>query len=340
MSSTSADEVTLVPDPTFADDDTKASPTSSPPKTFFHLATKLRSTTFCKDGAIVGRTDDGEFVVFPMSCKSWQCEACRPAKVRRWEEIIKLGRPNRMLTLTVDPSNFSGPVAAREALNQAWTHLVANIRKMYTSRPTEYVRIHENHASGWPHMHILLRSPWINARWIKKRWSEAGIGKIVDIRAIDPEDITKQAKHLVKYLGKQFADLCQQNPHKRMINRSRRWLSVEQTATINAPKIEDVTSWKRLEKTPYWEVISDLALMGCLRIDRNPWSHAMRVTAPTEAKSLKGIDAGLLCCLFSANHDPPSQPPLDWSTGISHDHNSEIDATESKNENEQLSFFD
>ena len=70
-------------------------------------------------------------------------------------------------------------------------------RKM---RKLPFAAIMEAHESGYPHLHILLRSLWIDKRWLSEQMRDIADSPIVDIRRIDNR--AKVNGYVAKYAGK------------------------------------------------------------------------------------------------------------------------------------------
>lgn len=58
----------------------------------------------------------------------------------------------------------------------------------------------EAHESGWPHLHILMRSIWLDAEWLSDQMREISDSPIIKIKRID--DRAKINAYVAKYAGK------------------------------------------------------------------------------------------------------------------------------------------
>jgi hypothetical protein len=112
------------------------------------------------------------------------------------------------------------------------------MRKLKRRSPT-FLAVVEEHESGWPHLHILLRSGFIHHRIIREWW-EARTGSFqIDIRlAKGPRQV---ASYVSKYISK--------NP-ARYANVKRYWCSQD----WDPPKKEEDGS--RGEEVAWWETMS------------------------------------------------------------------------------------
>jgi hypothetical protein len=227
------------------------------------LAQREQNVERCKTGALIGVSRErGTAIVVPLSCKSWLCDRCRQTLRRHWEHVALAGEPERFITLTCDPKKYPSPLDAFRGLSRAFNRLCISIRKKYGK--FEFLRVWELHKSGWPHLHILQRGSYIPQEWLSSEWERLGGGPIVDIRKIN--DQSQTTKYIVKYMGKQFAELQRLWTGTRLISKSRGWVC--NPAKLVTKKILDGYQWAKLEY-PLWRILSDLALCGGEVISRN-----------------------------------------------------------------------
>lgn len=143
--------------------------------------------------------DTGEMADF--RCKSWDCKCCGYwMKMNLLEEIDRITeeRPelSRLLTLTVDPSNFSDREEAHREIGEAWNQLKAALRDKYGDFTHLWVR--EEQDNGYPHLHVLV-SRFLPQGEVSRLWSQTGAGEIVDIRQVEAR---KAGHYVAKYLAK------------------------------------------------------------------------------------------------------------------------------------------
>lgn len=132
-------------------------------------------------------------------CQSWDCPRCAPQRRKRLMKECALGEPNKMVTLTVNPKHFDGPDDAARALVLAWRRAREALKRWHGHRFVEGMAVFERHKSGWPHLHILVRSAFIPQRWLAG-YMRSRIGSpIVDVRKI------RGRKHAIRYVGKYIA---------------------------------------------------------------------------------------------------------------------------------------
>lgn len=122
------------------------------------------------------------------------------------------GKPSTMLTLTVNPKAFASEAQAAEALVVGFRRMREAIKERGWSEKFPFMAFFERHKSGWPHLHILCRVPFISQRWISAYFDRRISSPIVDIRRIKGR--RQAAAYTAKYLAK--------DPH-RYEGRKRQW---------------------------------------------------------------------------------------------------------------------
>lgn len=137
-------------------------------------------------------------VFIPLPCKQWSCRPCAEAKIRRLSVKTQKAKPNRLLTLTVDPSLFHDPRESFDKTRRQVPECMRFLRKRFGE--CEYLRVTELTKRNWPHYHLMLRSPYIPHSVVKKKWNELTGAQIVDLRQI--KGSLNTYTYLVKYLSK------------------------------------------------------------------------------------------------------------------------------------------
>ena len=137
-------------------------------------------------------------ILAAVSCQRWGCPHCARAKISRLAAQTVLAAPNRLLTLTIDPSWYESPRAAFEKTAKLVPELIRKLRLRFGS--IEYLRVTEVTKKGWPHYHLLVRSSYLPHIVVKSLWEKMTRAHIVDLR-----QVTKSFSayyYLVKYLSK------------------------------------------------------------------------------------------------------------------------------------------
>lgn len=136
----------------------------------------------------------------PLLCRSWGCEHCQPLRRRQLMAQAASGEPNRFLTLTVNPAYLDSPESRLKALAWAWRTVVKRLRREHRGESIEYLAVVEATKAGEPHLHILLRSPFIPHFQLSKYMGELINAPIVDIRKI--ANRSQVVAYVAKYITK------------------------------------------------------------------------------------------------------------------------------------------
>jgi hypothetical protein len=140
----------------------------------------------------------GQVEIAARTCGKWQCPWCAQKKIRRLAWLTENAKPNRLLTLTVDPAVDPDPYVAWLNTHRKVPELMRTLRTKSTE--VEYLKVTEVTKRGYPHYHCLLRSGFLAQKFIRERWAQLTAAKIVDIRKV--HDTFSTYKYLVKYLTK------------------------------------------------------------------------------------------------------------------------------------------
>ena len=154
-----------------------------------------RAVSSCGGYSIVG-VDGNDAAVYPLRCGRWRCENCGSRLVRRTRDRIRAGLaewPVRFLTLT-SPGTET-PEQSFEELTERWKRMSLRIGRRFGR--FEYVAVVELQHRGSPHLHVLLRGPFIPRTWLAKSAREVGFGRMIDIR----QPKSDLAGYLTKSLG-------------------------------------------------------------------------------------------------------------------------------------------
>lgn len=143
-------------------------------------------------------TEDGLYHLIRVCCKTWSCPYCGRIKRAQLESDIASARPNRFLTLTTCGASNETP---RQIFD--WTRRqISELAKEYRRCDIEfeYLRALEATKLGFPHYHLLVRSPYLDQKELSHRWCHLTRAYIVDIRALTKDE--RAAKYVMKYLTK------------------------------------------------------------------------------------------------------------------------------------------
>lgn len=138
-------------------------------------------------------------ILYCLPCRRWSCRLCAETKIKRIACSVRRARPNRLLTLTINPALYESPRDAFEQTSKKVPLLIRKLRKKFGE--VEYLRVTEVTKNGWPHYHLLVRSGYLPHAVVKALWSEMTGAKIVDLRQV------KQSFHAYQYLVKYLSKL-------------------------------------------------------------------------------------------------------------------------------------
>lgn len=174
----------------------------------------------CRQATLVGSTPHTLHLT-PLKCQCWSCEYCVEHLTRRLQAIAINGEPATLLTLTTNPGFEPDPDLAAARLLEAWQKLSRLYRKRFGKHRWAYLGIWEKTQKGMPHLHILLRAPWVDQREISQFMNDEIQAPIVDIRTVKtPRDV---ASYVTKYIAKGPAKFA----GRTRFARSRNWLDTE-----------------------------------------------------------------------------------------------------------------
>lgn len=110
------------------------------------------------------------------------------------------GNPDKLLTLTVRPRKGETVDERAQNLVKAFVQLLRAAEARFKRGKNEYYAVFEKTKRGQPHLHILLRGPYIPHRWISAFMFRKIRAPIIDIRQIDC--IGKASAYVSKYMTK------------------------------------------------------------------------------------------------------------------------------------------
>ncbi len=221
----------------------------------------------CSEAISVNQNSKGGKATI-LTCKRWSCPICHPVNRRKVIRLGKRGKPEKFMTLTVNPHLFDTPDQAARAMRDAFAKLIRLIRKKNPNRTIEYLRVFEKTKLGWPHLHILMRAPWIGQKWLSETWRELSGAFIVDIRAVD--NVEKAVWYVVKYIGKELAKF---EGVQRWF-RSKNWNEPE--TDIDPPKVFGAyrTKIEGAAHLNWWKIIQDVRNKGGI-FEEQRWGYAL-----------------------------------------------------------------
>jgi hypothetical protein len=159
-------------------------------------------TFLCTPDLAVNR-EGKKNTITPVRCKRWSCEHCAEMNRRRIIGLAKRGQPTAMLTLTLRSTDFETPDIAARELIRGLTALRRRIARRWPGQRLSFIAVFEKHKSGYPHLHLLIRAPFMPITWLKASWEEITGSFQVYVSKIST--IGHAALYCAKYIGKDLA---------------------------------------------------------------------------------------------------------------------------------------
>ena len=201
----------------------------------------------------------------PLKCKCWTCDLCGPMRSRQLARQAFLGRPRSFLTLTVNPARGTGPDDRARELSRAWRLLRLRAMRALNLKTMPFLAVFEKTKRGEPHLHILLRTVYIDQEWLSDQMRDLIEAPIVDIRSV--EEPGKLANYITKYIAK--------DPH-RFKGTKRYWSSQDYELPPLEPD-EDVDGPIPAFSVVHmnvWSYVENLRILGYDKIEEdNPVYH-------------------------------------------------------------------
>ena len=153
----------------------------------------------CGQGSSVNHTVAGRCAL-PRWCSRWACDDCRPVKLKGLIAQLIGGKPTLFLTLTVQVRADWTPLEAAHALSRAWAKFAAMHNRQHGARALQYMLSIEATEAGWPHLHILIRAPWISLTKLRAHMKAEIASPVLKLISLD--GIHRVAAYVAKYIGK------------------------------------------------------------------------------------------------------------------------------------------
>lgn len=154
---------------------------------------------YCTEFSLV-QQHHSHTVVKPLYCNCWSCDLCAPRRSKRLAREAAEGKPNRFITLTVRARDDGGQTQRARDLVRAWRTVCKLIRRRDGKRSLEFLAVFERTHRGEPHLHILVRSGYIDQRWLSAVMGRLIGAPIVDVRAV--KGSRQAARYVAKYAAK------------------------------------------------------------------------------------------------------------------------------------------
>jgi hypothetical protein len=164
------------------------------------------------------------------------------------------------LTLTINPRVKENAAERLALLAHSWRVIVKRLRRSHPGEAIEYLAIVEETKAGEPHLHILLRSPYLAQSMLSEAMDELAESPIVDIRKV--RSVHGVVSYVAKYIAKAPAQF----------GRSKRYWS-SRNYELGKPAAVDLealklTMWEVIQR-PMFDILTDWSREGyALRQDR------------------------------------------------------------------------
>lgn len=153
----------------------------------------------CSECSIVNH-GERKIRAITLYCRSWGCPICLPKRRNKLTREAAVGEPNRFLTLTTKYDPAGDPVAEAVRQGVAFRQFFRAYRNRFPGKDCAFFVVREATKNGWPHLHAVIRGPWLDQKWASKVWEALTGSPIVHVRFVDKG--RGCAKYLAKYIGK------------------------------------------------------------------------------------------------------------------------------------------
>lgn len=158
---------------------------------------------FLCTGETVVNASAYEGEAWALRCKRWSCPHCRLINRKKVMHAARKGKPSTFMTLTINSNDHDSPDEAARELKRGWCALRRRIQRAWPGHKIPFIVVFEKHKSGYPHMHLLLRAPFIPQKWLKAAWEQITGAWMVHISQI--RTVGQAMFYVTKYIGKDLA---------------------------------------------------------------------------------------------------------------------------------------
>ena len=151
-------------------------------------------------GWSIEKTDGSGTRAITLWCRSWSCVDCMPYRLAGLKRQAANGNPTTFLTLTVNPARGQSPEHRARELVDAMKLMLKRAGRKFTKLKIEYMAVFEETKKGEPHLHMLMRAPFVPQKWISHTMAELIQAPIVDIRRVN--SVRAAAQYVAKYVSK------------------------------------------------------------------------------------------------------------------------------------------
>lgn len=164
------------------------------------IAKKGVLAVFLCTGETVVNANRFEGELHALRCKRWTCPHCRLINRKRVIHLGKNGMPTAMLTLTVSSNHYDTPEEAARDMVRGLVMLRRRIKRRFGVDKLPFLCVFEAHKSGYPHMHLLIRAPFMSVKVLREMWE--GITGSWNVNIWKIRTVGQAVFYATKYIGK------------------------------------------------------------------------------------------------------------------------------------------
>jgi hypothetical protein len=152
----------------------------------------------------VFKAEDGRGVAKTIFCNTWDSDCCHERRLAQLKKLCDSGKPNLFLTLTMRHAKGRSPLKVCDRLLRSWSKFARWLKSHYGC-DVQYLWWLEEHQSGFPHLHIAIRTlAELRTEELRKRWH-----RLTGAFEIKLEQITAHSS-----IGKYISDYLKDGPAK------------------------------------------------------------------------------------------------------------------------------
>lgn len=141
-----------------------------------------------------------QLTAYRARCKSWKCAHCAPIRAKRLRRYARSGNPTTFLTLTARYGNAKTADQAAQRLVVCFRLLRQQLKRDGYAETIEFLAVFERTKRGWPHLHILMRAPYLPQERISELMAKWNDSPIIDIKQVT--DSRRAVAYVTKYVAK------------------------------------------------------------------------------------------------------------------------------------------
>lgn len=175
-----------------------------------------------------------KIVISRLACKSWKCPYCGPRRKKALQFLARSGRPNRFITLTHEQANGLAPEVQAQRLSRAWKKARRWLRTRFRIDGIEFLAVFEKTKAGNPHLHVLVRAPYIPQNVLSDLMKRYIDSPIVDVRRV------RSKKQAALYVSKYIAKDPERFKGTKRYWRTTGWANVKRSPRVEKGEFPDI----------------------------------------------------------------------------------------------------